>query len=392
MMMSVIEPSVLLGGRYEVGPVIGRGGMAEVRGGLDTRLDRPVAIKVLRPELAHDPAVRARFEAEARLAARLVHPAVVAVFDSGEAEGVPFIVMERLPGQTLRDRLAAGPLSEADGRAMAVQVLSALRAAHEAGILHRDIKPGNVLAAPGGSWKVGDFGIAKALEVDRSDQTATGLLIGTPAYLAPERFLGSPATVASDLYSVGVVLFEALAGRKPFAGDQSDGWAAAASGFSAPPLQQYRPDVDPVLAAAVDRCLRRDPAARFASAAAMEAALDGGTATAWGAPIGPAPTEVLDDRVRPGWSSARPATAVLPLRDRIQRRPSRGAVMAAVVALVAVIVILGVTLSGGGGSSRGSHPPATTVPAGAGAASTAGLPSGLSRALDNLRHQVTRGR
>ena len=138
--------------------------MAEVRAGRDIRLDRPVAIKLLRAEMDHQPAARRRFEAEARMAARLVHPNVVTVFDSGEDRSRPFIVMERLPGWTLRDQLDRGRMPVAAVRTLAEQVLAALAAAHAAGILHRDIKPGNILIGPDGQWKVGDFGIAKAAE------------------------------------------------------------------------------------------------------------------------------------------------------------------------------------------------------------------------------------
>ena len=428
----MIEPALLFGGRYEIGPLIGRGGMAEVRSGHDTRLDRPVAIKLLRPEMAHQPGVRSRFESEARLAARLFHPNVVAVFDSGEADGVPFIVMERLPGDTLQDRLAAGPLSEGEVRAMAAEVLSALQAAHDAGVLHRDIKPGNVLAAAGQGWKVGDFGIAKALELDRADLTATGLLIGTPAYLAPERFLGSPATVASDLYSLGVVLYEALTGRRPFHADRPEAWASVVTGMEAPALEWLRPGLDPALAAVVDRCLARDPADRFTSAAAAAEGLTGrvpagregfGTGArprsarpggGWAGvrPAGDGGGDLsgADDATRVaaaptrdrapaetemaiGSTPARPATEVLPVSDRFRRMGLRGrSALAASIAILAVVVFVSVALSGGHG---GAAPPSTAAtPASTAAATggTSGLPPALGRAIGDLRHQVTRGR
>jgi serine/threonine-protein kinase len=263
----------LFADRYEIGPVIGRGGMAEVRAGRDTRLDRPVAVKIMRSELSYQRLVRDRFESEARLAARLNHPSVVAVFDSGEAAGAPYIVMERLPGETLRDRLAKGPMSEAEVRQLAVEVLAALETAHAAGVLHRDIKPANILVSGGGHWKVTDFGIAKALEVSSGDATATGLVLGTPAYLAPERLVGEPATVASDVYSLGVVLYEALAGRRPFGTGSGDAWPGVLAGAPLVPLSKARPGIDPVLAAAVARTLAADPTARFWSAAEMAAAL-----------------------------------------------------------------------------------------------------------------------
>jgi tRNA A-37 threonylcarbamoyl transferase component Bud32 len=255
----------LLGGRYRLGPLLGRGGMAEVYEGHDERLDRAVAVKVLRPEMAADNGVRDRFEAEARSAARLSHPNVVAVFDTGEDEGTPYLVMERLPGETLADRMAAGPVDQAWLCRMAGDVLGALGAAHAAGLVHRDVKPGNILIAADGCAKVADFGIAKSLEV-AGDITGTGLLVGTPAYLAPERLDGRPATERSDLYALGVVLYEALAGTKPFVGDTPVAMAQAVLHDVPPRLAELRPDVDPHLAGAVERSMARDPSSRPASA------------------------------------------------------------------------------------------------------------------------------
>jgi serine/threonine protein kinase len=252
-----------LAGRYRLGEALGRGGMAEVIDGFDERLQRPVAVKVLRPEMAANADIRRRFEAEARNAARLSHPNVVAVFDTGEDGGLPFIVMERLPGETLADRMAAGRIDPDRLRGVALDILGALTAAHESGIIHRDIKPGNVLLSADGRAKVADFGISKAEEaVDshgraETDTTATNILLGTPAYVAPERLEGAPATPRSDLYSVGVLLFEALAGAKPSAG------------------ATLPPGVPADLAASTRRAMAPNPADRFASASAMAAALGG---------------------------------------------------------------------------------------------------------------------
>src|SRR4051812_12720307 len=160
--------------------------MADVYDAFDERLSRPVAVKMLREDVvARHPEVRARFEAEARSAARLGHPNVVAVYDTGEDGGIPYIVMERLPGQTLAERLADGPVDLEWLRRVAGDVLGALAAAHAAGIVHRDIKPGNILIAENGCAKVADFGIAKSLEAAGPDLTGTNLLVGTPAYMAP---------------------------------------------------------------------------------------------------------------------------------------------------------------------------------------------------------------
>ena len=435
----MIEPALTLVDRYELGPVIGRGGMAEVRSGRDNRLERPVAVKLLRPELAHQPEVRARFETEARLAARLSHPNVVAVYDSGEVKGVPFIVMERLPGDTLHDRLGAGPMRPDDVSDLAAQVLSALETAHAAGVLHRDIKPGNILAGgPGqgpGQWKIGDFGIAKALEGDgadiAADMTATGLLIGTPAYLAPERFFGAPATVASDLYSLAVVLYEALAGTKPFRTSRPDAWASLIAGTDPPPLSGLRSGIDPALERAIMRGMAKDPADRYWSAGAMAAAIAeagsvgrspgsvaaGGTGRAvdW-PPLGTAtaisggtdvpPTAVLGRGV--------PATDVLPLAERPYRAPNpRGGdrrphtdpalrVRMAVAAAVALAVIVGLAVALTGTHHHGptsttatTTPPASTATAPTPAAgntaagnTTGTVPPALGKALHNLLQQV----
>ncbi|MEA2972639.1 MAG: eukaryotic-like serine/threonine-protein kinase [Actinomycetota bacterium] len=289
----------LIAGRYEVGELLGRGGMAEVYAGTDLRLSRPVAIKLLQESMAARDDIRVRFEAEARAAAAILQPHAVAVYDSGEHEGVPYIVMERLPGNTLADRIATGPvLTEAEARAFGRQVLGALDAAHHVGMVHRDVKPGNILLTGEGSAKISDFGIAKSLDVS-ADLTGTGQLIGTPAYLAPEQLGGDPASPLSDLYALGVVLYEGLVGRKPFEGDNAMVTARAVAVGDHVPLGTLRPDLDDALVRAVERAMDPDPAARFPSASAMGAALvtpavptivpEPGPVTA-----GPDATEVLD--------------------------------------------------------------------------------------------------
>jgi serine/threonine-protein kinase len=265
--------------RYRVGERIGLGGMAEVRRAQDLRLDRPVALKFLDPSLAAQPDLRRRFEDEARAAARLNHPSVVQVFDSGEWEGQPFLVMELLSGRTFADEMAGGPLPVARVRTVAADVLDALDAAHASGVLHRDVKPANLLVADGGTVKIADFGIAKADPIqgehsasDPSPPTMTGQLLGTPSYLPPERVAGHRATPASDVWALGVVLWEALAGRRAFPGNGIQTAMAVASTDLAP-VAETRPDADPALARAVDVAVRRDPAQRWASAAAMRNAL-----------------------------------------------------------------------------------------------------------------------
>jgi serine/threonine protein kinase len=283
------EGPAVLADRYELGPLLGRGGMGEVRAGWDRRLTRRVAVKVLRPDMAVQPEVRRRFEHEARMAAQLVHPSVVAVFDTGEDGEVAFLVMEQLSGRTLSERMAAGRLDAEEARVLGIQVLDALEAAHRIGLVHRDIKPGNILEAGPGGWKVGDFGIAKSLEATDPALTATGLVIGTPAYLAPERLAGGPATPASDLYAAGAVLYEAVAGRRVLpAGAPLAAWSARPA-----PLEEVRPDLPPALVGLVTRAMDPDPARRFSSAGEM--------AEAYGSAGCPEPP-----RTRPPPCSSRP--------------------------------------------------------------------------------------
>ena len=343
-----------LGGRYELRGILGRGGMAEVRDGWDTRLDRAVAIKLLHPAFCVDPDNRRRFETEARAAARLNHPHIVAVHDSGEHAGTPFIVMERLPGRTLADALVRGPLPQDQVRWILNDVLSALSAAHAAGILHRDIKPANILFTNSGDVKVADFGIAKSAG---APATMTGQIVGTMAYLSPDRLAGRPATVTDDLYAVGAVGYEALSGRKPFPEESLPALARAIAEDTPPPLALLRPDVEPALAATIERAMARDPQWRFPDAEAMRAAL-------YGAPqpnsVRP-PTRVLAAPLPPPTTMAI-ATPVQPSRTR------KLLVLAAVLAAIALAAVLILFESGSqpsspqpAGTSTSSPTPTTSV-------------------------------
>lgn len=266
-----MERPGLLGNRYEVRDVLGFGGMAEVRDGWDTRLNRAVAIKLLHPGLSSQAEIRERFTIEARAAAALNDPHIVGVYDFGDEKGTPFIVMERLPGDTLADQIALGPLSQAQVRGTLRSVLAALAAAHGAGMLHRDIKPGNILLTPSGSVKVADFGIVKA---PGSAHTTTGQLVGTLAYLSADRIAGNPATVNDDLYAAGVVGYEALTGCKPFVHEDIAPLARAITEDHPTPISHLLPDVDPALAEVVERAMSRSPLRRFCSAEAMLATLN----------------------------------------------------------------------------------------------------------------------
>jgi serine/threonine-protein kinase len=338
--------------------------MADVSDGFDSRLQRPVAVKRLRPALAADPAIRARFEREAKAAARLNHPAVVAIYDIGEDAGIPFIVMERMPGQTMADRLARGPLDQVWLRRATLQVLGAVAAAHAAGILHRDIKPGNVLIGQDGSVKVADFGIAAITDAAGGDEhhTSTGLVIGTPAYLAPERAQGRPATVQSDLYAVGVLLYEGLTGCKPYSGATPLATAVAAQHGSAPPIEQFRPDADPALVLVAARAMAVKPEDRFPSAAAMATALAApAPIPAPPAPI-PAPTAPIPAPTVQTAVQTAAQTAVLPRRDRPGHQVAKAiAGLVGTLLLVAVVVVF--WPFGGEPAAPPTTPPTTSVTA-----------------------------
>jgi serine/threonine-protein kinase len=256
--------------RYELGPVLGQGGMARVHQGVDRQLDRRVAIKVLAPPFDRDDEFVERFRREARAAAGLSHPNIVAVFDSGSDDGTHFIVTELVEGETLADRLRDGPMPPADAVAVAVDIARALAAAHALGLIHRDIKPGNVMLLPDGRVKVVDFGIARAAGSDTL--THTGVVLGSTAYLSPEQAGGQPVDERADLYSLGCVLYEMLTGRVPFRADTPIATMYRHVNEDAPPPSTITP-VQPELEDVVLRCLEKDPKRRFASAAELEAAL-----------------------------------------------------------------------------------------------------------------------
>ncbi len=279
----MIEGVRTLAGRYELGKVLGRGGMAEVREGLDTRLNRRVAIKLLRPTLATDPAFRTRFRQEAQAAARMAHPTIVRVFDAGEEtvhgpDGLdvqlPFIVMERVEGKLLSDLIAAGPLETAEAARIATGILTALEYSHRAGVVHRDIKPGNVMITPNGQVKVMDFGIARAISESSANVAQTSAVLGTASYFSPEQARGESVDARTDLYSTGVVLYEMLTGRAPFRGDSPVAVAYQHVSELPTPPNAVNPAVSPAMAAVVMRALAKDRFERFQSAADFKADLE----------------------------------------------------------------------------------------------------------------------
>jgi len=258
----------LLAARYRIERPLGQGGMATVYLAHDEELDRPIALKILADNLAGDATFRDRFEREARLAARLSHPNVVRVFDVGESDGRPFIVMEYVEGDTLADELVRhGPLPPARAVELALQICSGLEAAHASGLVHRDVKPRNLLLRPDGVLKIADFGIARAAESTRL--TEIGTILGTAAYLAPEQAEGLEATPAADLYSVGAVLYELLTGQVPYTATSLVELTAKQQAGPPAPIA----GAPALLELAVIRCLEPDPSERPASAAALAAEL-----------------------------------------------------------------------------------------------------------------------
>jgi hypothetical protein len=254
----------LIAGRYRVERRLGGGGMAEVFLARDTTLGRLVAVKVLRECFADDQQFVARFHREARAAAALNHPNVVAIHDRGGSAGVSYIVMEYVPGETLKERIQRdGRLSPAAARDIECDLLAALQAAHDHGIVHRDVTAQNVLLAADGRVKVTDFGIA---HFGSSALTSTGVVMGTSRYLSPEQARGEPTDKRSDVYSAGVVLFEMLTGRLPFEGDNDLAIALRHASEPAPAPSALAPDLPPALDAIVGCALRKDPGERFQAA------------------------------------------------------------------------------------------------------------------------------
>ena len=343
----------MLGDRYEIGDVIGRGGMAEVHEGRDLRLGRRVAVKILRPDLAKDPTFQARFRREAQSAAALNHPNIVAVYDTGEDNltapngesiVVPYIVMEYVDGMTLRQLLASGRrLLPERALESTAGILSALDYAHRHGIVHRDIKPANVMLTRTGDVKVMDFGIARAMNDAGTTMTATSAVMGTAQYLSPEQARGEVVDARSDLYSTGVLLFELLTGRPPFTGDSPVSIAYQHVSEMPVPPSQIDPGVTPEVDAVVLQALAKRTDDRYQTAADFRADVERAIA---GAPVTAAVQAVTLDRTQMMTPIQAAAGAYEPMYDTSRPRRRRGVGFWALSFVGIVAAIIGALLIG----------------------------------------------
>jgi len=360
-----LSEGTVLGDRYTLTERIAVGGMGEVWAATDTVLDRTVAVKLLHPALSQESDFVERFRAEARHTAALQHPNIATVFDYGEDDGTAYLVMELVVGQPLSQIIAErAPLSPKETIAILIQAAMALDAAHEGGVVHRDVKPANILVTPDGTAKLTDFGISRA--VDSVPLTRTGQVLGTAQYLSPEQALGQSATASSDIYALGVVGHEMLTGERPFDTGSVVSTALAHVNQAPPPL----PDTVPIgVRDVISAALAKDPADRPESAAAMAHALGmPGAAFASAppvtsapietAPIAHAPTQAMPAPTRAMPSQALPTQAPgIPAR-RSRRRPAW--LLALAAAVLGVLTFLALSQSGGDGATQ---TPSATTPA-----------------------------
>ncbi|WP_433230356.1 Stk1 family PASTA domain-containing Ser/Thr kinase [Micromonospora sp. CA-248260] len=350
----------LLGGRYQVGELLGYGGMAEVHRGRDLRLGRDVAIKMLRTDLARDATFQMRFRREAQNAASLNHPAIVAVYDTGEetaptGETLPFIVMEFVNGRTLKEVLGVeGRLQPRRALEICADMCAALEFSHRHGIIHRDIKPGNVMLTQTGQVKVMDFGIARALASGATTMTQTSAVIGTAQYLSPEQARGEAVDARSDVYAAGCVLFELVCGHPPFVGDSPVSVAYQHVREAPPTPSDINPDVTPAIDAIVLKALSKNPLNRYQSAGEMRADL---LRAAAGRPVMATPVMSQDETTPMAAAAAGYPTQMVGQQTRHiparvgdpQRRKSSAWVIAAfaAVGVLAVIALVAALLMNG---------------------------------------------
>ncbi|SHE26645.1 Stk1 family PASTA domain-containing Ser/Thr kinase [Actinomyces glycerinitolerans] len=393
--MTIQSPQQMLAGRYELRELIGRGGMAEVHLGYDTRLSRIVAIKLLRSDIAGDPTFQARFRREATSAAALNHPAIVAVYDSGEEEltqpdgtrrAVPFIVMEYVEGHTVRELLGEGeavPISEAVE--ITTGVLDALEYSHRAGIVHRDIKPGNIMLTQAGAVKVMDFGIARAVEDSAATVTQTHAVVGTAQYLSPEQARGEVVDARSDLYSTGCLLYELLTGQPPFTGDSAVAIAYQHVREIPKPPSSIAADIPESLDRVVLKALAKNRDDRYQDAAHMRADL---LAAARGLDVAApatdswAATTVLPQEAEAAAAAPSPQEQT-PAEEEEQTRRRWWVWALVLVALIALGTLLGLYASGVLG--RGPEPTPTPSATAVAVPSVSGMSeSDAQSAIENL--------
>jgi serine/threonine-protein kinase len=342
------QPGDLIAGRYELEELVGTGGMSSVFRAHDAQLDRRVAIKILHQHYAQDPEYLERFRREARAVAQLTHPNIVTVIDRGEDDGRQYIVFEHVEGENLKELiLRTGRLPVRRALELALATADGLSFAHEHGLVHRDVKPQNVLLSREGDVKVTDFGIARSLHVDHG-VTQTGTVLGTGEYLAPEQASGKPVSPATDVYSLGVVLWELLAGDVPFVGENFVAVALRHVNEAPPSLHERRPDVTPRLGAAVDRALEKDPARRFPSMAAFAKEMRACLAEVEGDAAAPPEDDLALTVVTP---PARPP-ARAPGRGPTRRRRRPAALYVLLALVVAGVAFAAVVLLGGGGGHQ----------------------------------------
>lgn len=329
--------------RYADPRPIGRGGMGEIFLAEDQVLGRKVAVKLLEHRFARDEQLRARFTREALTAARLsAHPHIVTIFDVGECDGRPFIVMEYLPGGTVAERARTGRVSQDDALAWLDDTASALDEAHAAGVVHRDVKPANLLLDERGGVHVGDFGIARVVDETSGGMTLAGTVLGTAGYLSPEQARGEPATAASDVYALGVVAYELLTGGRPFEGGSSTEEAAAHIHQPVPPASERGVDLPRDVDAVFERVLAKQPEERYGHAAEFVAA--------------------LGEALRP---PVEPTTRIFPPAGGARGRPRRRrhwtpvVVSALVLGAIAAAGVLAAVLTSGDGDAQQATPKVT---------------------------------
>jgi len=352
----------LLGGRYEVRDIIGRGGMADVYIGVDARLGRQVAIKVLKSTLSSDPTFRNRFRLEAMAASKMSHPSIVRVFDAGDEEAgpndsvptgstTPYIVMEHVSGHLLSEVMRQGLLEERHVVKVAEGVLTALEVSHRAGIVHRDIKPANIMITDEGNVKVMDFGIARAVSDATGNMEQTTSILGTALYISPEQARGDEPDTRTDLYSLGVVMYEMLAGKPPFSADSPVAVAYQHISQAPKPLKEANPEISDSIATIVDTAVKKELDERFPTAQAFKTALEDAVA---GRPL-KLPTPGRRVYVEPVVTGSVPTATVEPaFRQRVEGFEifeSRGiapknvpTIAIAMGSILAVLLVIGIVL------------------------------------------------